>query len=174
MARTKFMLVGADELIKQMEILADKDITSATRKGLKSTIPDLFYNITSRIPVKTGKLRSEIDTYGPKIIKKKMVVHGGVMTPTREKLGIKPEDPNYWPSALEYGSKAHWITKKGRGVLGGGLFRKTVKHPGTAPVAFMRNGADASKDQFDANMRREIEKTIKRVQKKINKLGAGS
>lgn len=170
MARTAFRLAGADTLLKKMEALSDKQILAASKKGLKSTIPDLYFNIVSRIPVDTGELKSKMETYGPKVNRKKFVVHGGVMTPTREALGISSDDPNYWPSALEYGSRAHTISKRGKGVLGG-IFVKRVRHPGTAPVAFMRNGADASKTGFETNLAREINKTIKKAEKDMNRGG---
>jgi len=174
MAKTKFRLAGADELIKKMNELSDKGIISAVRRGMKSSIPDMYFQVVSRVPVDTGELKSKMETYGPKINKRKGFIHGGVQTPSRQALGIDPKDPNYWPAALEYGSKAHTIKRRGKGVLGF-VMRKSVNHPGQPPVAFLRNGMEASKNDFESNTIREINKELKKATKaraKAEKAGA--
>ena len=43
---------------------------------------------------------------------------------------------------LEYGTAAHKITAKGKGMFFGGLFVKGVQHPGSRPKPFMRPALD--------------------------------
>lgn len=168
MTRQNFEITGAKALEQGMKILNDRKIKSALKKGVNGGITVAFYHILERIPSDTGNLRNRMSTYGPKTRRKDGMLHGGVMTPTREELGIPPEDPNYWPAALEYGAKEHWISKRGKGVLGG-VLRKSVKHPGIAPVAFMRNGANAAKPTFDKLVAKEVNDAIARAQKQLNR-----
>jgi len=58
--------------------------------------------------------------------------------------GKKGKPPKNLPIWVEYGTAAHTITGKGKGWLSfGGVFARSVQHPGAKPHPFMRPALDS-------------------------------
>ncbi len=116
---------------------------------------------------KTGTLRKSIG------IKKKMYRNNGVVfVVVGPQKGFKDpetnEDPIKIAHLVEFGTRAHKITAKQKGLtIGSDVIRGDVDHPGAKKTPFMRRAFDGYKHQA---VRRYRQKMAKGVDKQVKKL----
>ena len=105
-------LEGVEELQKKLDRLVKqapkKVVSSALRKSAKRTKPRILSLISGAVlNIRTGDYfkawaRSKIRSAGRL---PGGFVRVGIVWPTRQELGISPDDKYFYPTALEYGTK---------------------------------------------------------------------
>ena len=100
--------------------------------------------------------------------KGKIVV--GVAFPTREELGIKPDDPYFYPAALEYGHAAPGYGRNAPGVPALKRGESSPKH--VKPYPHIRpaidNHIEAEKIRIGADLREEISAEFDKIMKRMD------
>lgn len=139
-------VLGVPELEKQLGNIVEKTqktivkgALSKESKRVRSRIADA---ITRLGLIKTGKM---LAAYAKAKIKNaskyKNFIRLGIENPTREELGISPDDKHYYPNALEYG-------KHGKGA-----------------IPFIRPTVDGNKEKSFADIASDIGKGIEKAVK---------
>ena len=122
---------GLSEINKFLQELPAKVEKNILRGALRAGAKPVLEQAKANAPVKTGVLAKglKISTSGK----------GGTVI-AKVKAGGKHAFVAPW---LEYGTAPHKITSKGGGWLFfGGLFAKSIDHPGLSPRPFMRPALD--------------------------------
>lgn len=121
-------MTGDLELTKKLHKLPDrlqkKIVKAAFRKEARKIRQRIVDNIDRLDLIDTGDMRQAFR--GAKVksaTKSRRLIRIGTEFPTREELGIAPNDKNFYPAAVEYG------------------------HPGAAPKPFIRPAIDDHKDK---------------------------
>ena len=142
---------GLSELNKVLQSLPAKVEQNVLRGALRAGALVIEQEAKAQVPVKTGTLRDSIKTRtkskGGKVIA--AIQAGGksgkkgVMQAQSGRLyaGWKQA---FYAHMIEYGTAPHKITAKDGGWLSfGGVFAKSIEHPGIAPRPFMRPALDS-------------------------------
>lgn len=97
-------VLGDKELDAQLGRMDLRMQTKIVGAAIDQALQPILASAKAKAPVKTGRMRDSI-----KIAKTKKrkggVIAGRVVTGTRAKLRIKPEDPYYYPMAVETGHR---------------------------------------------------------------------
>jgi hypothetical protein len=128
---------GLSELQKFMDTLAPKLEANVMRGALRAgttqeLLPEAQANLMSAGAVRTGELISGL--------KVKTSARGGKVTASVVSTGKHA----YIAKWIEYGVRAHTIFAKAGWLSFGGIFAKSVQHPGFSPRPFMRPALDRS------------------------------
>jgi len=127
---------GLAELQQFLNQLPAKMEANVLRTALRAGANVIRDEVKATVPVKTGTLR---DGFKVSTNSRRGRVSAKVKA-TGKHAFIAP-----W---LEYGVAAHKITsKKAKGLFFGGLFAKSVEHPGIRPRPFMRPALDTRAQQ---------------------------
>ena len=121
---------GGAELNKFLQKLPAKIEQSVLRGALRAGANVVMAEAKANVPVDSGQLRDGL--------KVSTSSRRGRVTAKVKATG-KHAHIAPW---LEYGTAAHKITSKGKGLFFGGLFVKGVQHPGSRPKPFMRPALD--------------------------------
>jgi HK97 gp10 family phage protein len=121
---------GGAELNKFLQQLPAKIEQSVLRGALRAGANVVMAEAKANVPVASGQLRDGL--------KVSTSSRRGRVTAKVKATG-KHAHIAPW---LEYGTAAHKITAKGKGMFFGGLFVKGVQHPGSRPKPFMRPALD--------------------------------
>ena len=121
---------GGAELNKFLQQLPAKIEQSVLRGALRAGANVVMAEAKANVPVESGQLRDGL--------KVSTSSRRGRVTAKVKATG-KHAHIAPW---LEYGTAAHKITAKGKGMFFGGLFVKGVQHPGSRPKPFMRPALD--------------------------------
>ena len=121
---------GGAELNKFLQQLPVKIEQSVLRGALRAGANVVMAEAKANVPVESGQLRDGL--------KVSTSSRRGRVTAKVKATG-KHAHIAPW---LEYGTAAHKITAKGKGMFFGGLFVKGVQHPGSRPKPFMRPALD--------------------------------
>ena len=123
---------GLAELQQALNQVPAKIEANILRAALRAGAKVVQEEVKAQVPVKSGTLRRGI--------KISTARRGGKVTAKVKATG-KHAHIAPW---LEYGTAAHRIVAKGKGLaLFGGGFAKVVQHPGLPPRPFMRPALDA-------------------------------
>jgi len=137
------MLVGIEGLqqtikaLKGFEPILQKKIL---RKVLRKATKPVLEKARALVPVDTGKLQKnmKVRAVGQGKRKRRGLLGASVRTPTRDTLGIDPDDRGYYPAVLEYGSAKRNIPAK----------------------AYLRKAKDAAAEQVRYVFRNELSRVI--------------
>ena len=121
---------GLADLNKFLQQLPVKIEQSVLRGALRAGANVVMAEAKANVPVESGQLRDGL--------KVSTSSRRGRVTAKVKATG-KHAHIAPW---LEYGTAAHKITAKGKGMFFGGLFVKGVQHPGSRPKPFMRPALD--------------------------------
>ena len=110
------ILKGDRQLKAKLESMSKGLQNKAMRAALRKGIEPVAVLARQRSPVRTGRLQKSIKVASYR--GKRGVIGASVRTGTRRQLRITPEDPYYYPAALEYGTKA----RQGRSFMRSALF----------------------------------------------------
>jgi HK97 gp10 family phage protein len=123
---------GLSELQKFLDELPQKVEQNILRSALSAGARVVRDQAKANAPVKTGTLRA-----GLKVSSR---ISKGVVTASVKAKGKH----GYLAPWLEYGTSAHKIAgKKGGWLSFGGIFAKSVEHPGISPRPFLRPALEA-------------------------------
>lgn len=98
-------VLGAKELERLFKILERKVGTKILKGALKKSAKRLQPEVVRRAPEETGDYKKVLAGMKAKPRRGRGVYVYGLAYPTREELGIRPNDPYYYPTAVEYGHK---------------------------------------------------------------------
>jgi HK97 gp10 family phage protein len=120
---------GLAELSKFLDALPVKIEKNIMRSALRQGAKVIQQQAIANVPVQSGELR--------KSLKIGTRVRGGTVT-----AAVKTKV--FYAKFVEFGTKAHFITARKKGWLSfGGIFAKSVQHPGSRPRPFLRPALDA-------------------------------
>ena len=122
---------GLADLNKFLQQLPAKVEQSVLRGALRAGAKVVQEEVKAQVPVKSGTLRRGIKI---STARRRGLVTAKVKA-TGKHAHIAP-----W---LEYGTGAHRIVSRGKGLLFGGMFAKSVEHPDIKPRPFMRPALDS-------------------------------
>lgn len=108
-------LTGDRALLNFFNTMPGRMQKGIARKALRKAGKASLAVIRSYAPVDTGRLKKSLKLRAEKFrgSKRKHMIGIKVMTGTRAKLGISPEDKFYYPAALEYGAPHRNIPRDG-------------------------------------------------------------
>jgi HK97 gp10 family phage protein len=120
-------LAELDKLLQDLPVKIEKNLTrGAVRAGAMVILPAAqagIHNVSGKL---SASLKVTTSARGGRVV-----------------ASVKTRSPI--AHLVEYGTRAHTITAKGRsGLSVGGLFFQSVQHPGARPHAFMRPALDAN------------------------------
>jgi len=98
--------LGDRELEKKLRKLGDpRTQASAARSALRDGAKVVLGESQRLVPVRTGRLKEslKVRAFSAGSRKKRGEFGREVRTGTREELGIAPDDPGYYPAAVEFG-----------------------------------------------------------------------
>jgi len=102
--------IGDKELQRKLHELEYGAQAKAVRPALRKSAKRLKAEVIRRIPVGSGNyLKVWKRTKIRKGAAKRGLTRLGIVAPTREELGISPNDQWFWPYALEYGHTSRGI-----------------------------------------------------------------
>lgn len=110
------ILKGDRELKAKLESMTRGIQNKAMRAALRAGMGPVASLAKQRAPVLTGRLQKSIKIASYR--GKRGIVGAVVRTGTRRQLRIMPENPYYYPAALEYGTKK----RKGKSFMRSSLF----------------------------------------------------
>jgi len=110
------ILKGDRELRAKLESMSRGMQNKAMRAALRKGMEPVAALAKQRAPVLTGRLQKSIKVASYR--GKRGILGAVVRTGTRRQLRITPEEPYYYPAALEYGTKK----RKGRSFMRSSLF----------------------------------------------------
>lgn len=128
-----------------------KVVRPALRRSAKRVLPYIVQAVSGTpIQPRRGFLLAGMASAQIKALKRSRTVMGaGVVMPTREQLGISPDDKFYWPFALEFG------------------YTRTKRAPVTVqPFRYMRGTVDQRAPAEHTLLRADIGKGIEREAKR--------
>lgn len=100
-------ILGDRALQRKLNQLERKEARKIVSRALRNSAKRVRPEVANRAPVDTGTLRDAMSR--AKIRVQKSNVRGGVrlgiVMPSREDLGIAPDDKGYYPFSLEYGQE---------------------------------------------------------------------
>lgn len=118
-----------DEFLKSLPAKVEKNIM---RSALRAGVNVLKDAAKQNVPVKSGDLRRSI--------KVSTGSRGGIVT-------AKVQTNMWYAHFVEFGTAAHTIKAKGKGMLAfGGIFARAINHPGAKAKPFMRPALDSRTD----------------------------
>lgn len=139
-------MLGNRELERKLQKLSNqvqkKVVRPALRKEAKRAKDRVVSNIQTKGLVKTGKMLSAFQGSKIKAASRKNFIRLGIENPTRQALGISPDDKFYYPYAVEFG------------------------HPGASPKPFIRPAIDDHKTKSISDIGRDIGSGIEREGRK--------
>lgn len=135
--------IGFDHLEKKLHKLVDKTqkkiVSGALRKESTRTKRRIVANIKGQDLIKTGNMLTAFKGAKVKTAKgSRNFIRIGVENPTRDALGIAPDDPYYYPYSVEFG------------------------HGSVEPKPFIRPAVDENKTQSLYEIGQDIGKGIER------------
>lgn len=130
-------VLGDKALTRKLRALPYKMQGKAVRPAMRAAAKLALAPIKSQAPRRTGKLAAGLKLRATKGRRGRVGV--GIHTPPRDKLGIDPSDPYYYPAAVELG---------------------TDKLAGSA---FMRGPFKALRDRMLRKMRVEIWRNLRKL-----------
>lgn len=140
-------ITGVPELQRALRMLADKTqkriVSHALTKESKRTKQRVVENIVRLGLIDSGNLLSAFESAAIRSANKKSLIVKGIAIPTRAQLGISPNDPYFYPYAVEYG------------------------HKGAIPHPYIRPAIDNHKQQSIADIAQDIGSGIERAAKKL-------
>jgi len=139
---------GGAELNKFLQQLPVKIEQSVLRGALRAGANVVMAEAKANVPVDSGQLRDGL--------KVSTSSRRGRVTAKVKATG-KHAHIAPW---LEYGTAAHKITAKGKGMFFGGLFVKGVQHPGSRPKPFMRPALDGRAQEAVSAAARYMKKRL--------------
>lgn len=146
---TETHVKGLAELQKFLDQLPAKLEANVMRSALRAGANIVKAQARQNVPVKTGKLRDGL--------KVSTSSRRGVVTAKVKATGKHAYVANW----IEYGTAAHAITAKKGGFLSfGGIFAKSVQHPGAAPKPFMRPALDSKAQEATIAVGEAIKKRL--------------
>lgn len=101
-------VLGVPELERKLRNLAQqvqrKIVRQALRKSAVRTKKRVVDNLSGdKVQVQTGNLRGAFRDAKIRGTTRRGMIRVGIVFPERDKLGIAPDDPYYYPTAVEYG-----------------------------------------------------------------------
>lgn len=122
---------GLAELQRMLDTLPPKIERNIMRGAMRAGAAVIMRHAKAAVPVDAGLLRESLRVSAR--------ARGGQVTATV----IAGGPSTFYARFVEYGTKPHTITAKNRkGLSVGGLFFKSVDHPGARPRPFMRPAMD--------------------------------
>ena len=150
-------VTGLRELQSFLDTLSPKIEKNILRGALRSGAKVIESEAKANVPVKDGVLRDSIRVTGR--------LKGHTVTASIKAGGKTKSGDAFYARFVEYGTAAHVINGRNRGWLSwGGLFAKSVDHPGAVPHPFLRPALD---DKADA----AIVATGEYIKKRLTKAG---
>lgn len=146
MAKSKFVdisMVGDKELERMFRDLPVKLQTKVVRQANTKAIRPILRSVKARVPVLTGVLKRGLKSRAMKRKRRNSPIGRFLLLPLRADLGIKADDPYYYPAAVEYG------------------------HDNVAAVRFLRDGFDAAEEEAFGILKKEIGAGVEREAKKL-------
>lgn len=132
---SEFRVKGLADLNKFLQQLPAKMEQNVLRSALRAGANVVRDEAKANVPVDSGLLRD------------------GLKVSTNSRRGrvtakVKATGRHaYIAPWLEYGTAAHKIVSKGKGLYFGGMFARGVQHPGSRPKPFMRPALDSQAQQ---------------------------
>ena len=127
---------GLSDLNKLLQELPVKIERNILRGALRAGAKVIQAEAKANVPVKNGILRESIRVTGR--------IRGRIVTASIKAGGKTKSGDAWYARFVEFGTAAHLIQGKSGGWLSfGGLFTKSVQHPGAKPSPFMRPALDA-------------------------------
>ena len=150
-------VTGLKELQAFLDTLPAKVEANIMRGALRAGAKVIESEAKANVPVKAGVLRDSIRVTGR--------LKGHTVTASIKAGGKTKSGDAFYARFVEYGTAAHVINGRNRGWLSwGGLFAKSVDHPGAVPHPFLRPALD---DKADA----AITATAEYIKKRLTKEG---
>jgi len=164
------------ETIERLQVLSDELQHKVIGSALTAAARPLKNAMKSLSPTKTGKLR---DSIGQSRISARAAGRLdlfendesleqagtiGVLVGPNKKVGGRLR--SRLANLLEFGTKAHRIKpKSARGILKlrGGLFARSVQHPGIKPTRYMAQALEQAGDQIEAQFFEGMAKRLDRL-----------
>lgn len=103
-ARIRLEMLGDKELDRAMRDLPLKVQRKYARKAAREAMRPVLQAAKAKAPVRTGRLRKGIRLRALKARRRGAVIGAVVITDTRQKMGIPPEDKGYYPAHVELGT----------------------------------------------------------------------
>ena len=151
-----FDVNGIEKLEKEFKNLDQKVGTKLIKKANRAGAKILLKEMKARVPVGTGTLKKSLG-----ILVGKMKGKGSRLK-VGARRGKNQKHDGFHAHFIEFGTVAHFIKKKGEGVLSifGKVFGKEIEHPGSKAKPFMRPAADAKASEVVQAIGKELGKLI--------------
>lgn len=124
----EFEIKGAAALSKALSELPYKLEARILRGAVRAGAKPVLDEAQERVPVKKGRLK---DTLRISTKAKRGQVKASVVAGDKKKGGV------YYAHMVEGGTKAHKIKARKKSLSIGGVFARSVNHPGSKPRPFM-------------------------------------
>lgn len=159
----KFEVHGLQELEQALQELPLRIEKNLLRRALRQGGNVFLNEARARVPVQTGKLKRSIR------VRTDNVKNGGVR--------VQVSARAWYAHMIEFGTKAHQIKARGKGVLAfDGRFVKSAQHPGAKAKPFMRPAFDGKQreavEAFRAAASEELIKEVFNLPKGRRKAGS--
>ena len=151
-----FDVSGIEKLDAELKKLDKKVSAKLVKKATRAGAKILLKEMKSRVAVGTGKLRKSLGILVGKMRGK------GARLKVGARRGKNQRYDGFHAHFIEFGTAAHFIKKKGKGVLSvfGKVFGKEIEHPGQTAKPFMRPAADAKQTEIINAIGSELGKLI--------------
>lgn len=144
---------GLAAMQKMLDTIPAKIEASIMRGALRAGARVIEAEAKSNVPVKNGILRESIRVTGR--------IRGRTVTASIKAGGKTKSGDAWYARFVEFGTAAHFIQGKNGGWLSfGGLFIKSVQHPGAKPSPFMRPALDAKSQEAVLTVGNYIKKRL--------------
>ena len=131
---------GLAELQKMLDSIPAKLEANIMRGALRAGAKVIEAEAKANVPIASGVLRDSIRVSARR--------KGSTVTASIKAGGKTKSGDAFYARFVEFGTAAHVIKGKVGGWLSfGGLFTKSVQHPGAKPQPFMRPALDAKAEQ---------------------------
>ena len=101
-------MFGDKELQRKLNRLAGTKGKTIVNRAMRASAKRLRPLVAAAVPVDEGTLKAAMDKAKIRALTRKSSTGVGIALPTREELGISPDDKYYYPVLIEYG-----FTRKG-------------------------------------------------------------
>ena len=137
-------------LLTKLDTIARASFVRELRKVMKQAAKQanqyVVQNLSgAKVRQVTGKTRRAFANAKVRVISRRAVIKVGYEPPTREELEIPPDDPNYYPYALEFG------------------------HDGVPPYPFIRPALDEHRGELAALILTEMERILKQELRRLGR-----
>ena len=167
MSEVDIKFIGADQLQRRLDSLAESLKTKGTRRALVHAIAPIKATAKKTAPSKTGLLRSAIGHSSlSKSAKSRLSINSStvaLLIGANKKTGKYRQA--YKQMFIEFGIKAHKIKPKGRKkalAFGDGAFNG-VEHPGVKANPFLGNALDAHESRIVPRFWEGLESYLTRI-----------